>query len=157
VIEKDFQNTLNNMMEGFQIIDHNWRYVYVNDAAAKHGHITKKDLIGKTMMEVYPGIEKTEMFSTLNRCMKERVSARIENEFTYHNGEKRWFDLRIQPIPEGIFMPSIDITEHKKAEEKIRAVEVLKMRGAKCSIKMHPFKITDNGIVIYPKEKVFST
>jgi KaiC/GvpD/RAD55 family RecA-like ATPase len=109
------------------------------------------------MMEVYPGIEKTEMFSTLNRCMKERVSARIENEFTYHNGEKRWFDLRIQPIPEGIFMPSIDITEHKKAEEKIRAVEVLKMRGAKCSIKMHPFKITDNGIVIYPKEKVFST
>jgi KaiC/GvpD/RAD55 family RecA-like ATPase len=45
----------------------------------------------------------------------------------------------------------------KQREEKIRAVEILKMRGVKHSIKLHPFKITDKGIVIYPKEKVFST
>ena len=45
----------------------------------------------------------------------------------------------------------------KQREEKIRAVEVLKMRGVNHSTKLHPFKITDNGIVIYPKEKVFST
>ncbi len=44
----------------------------------------------------------------------------------------------------------------KQREEKVRAVEILKMRGVNHSIKMHPFKITDNGIVIYPKEKVFT-
>jgi KaiC/GvpD/RAD55 family RecA-like ATPase len=45
----------------------------------------------------------------------------------------------------------------KQREEKVRAVEILKMRGVNHSVKMHPFKITDKGIVIYPKEKVFST
>jgi KaiC/GvpD/RAD55 family RecA-like ATPase len=44
----------------------------------------------------------------------------------------------------------------KQREEKVRAVEILKMRGVNHSIKLHPFKITDNGIVIYPKEKVFT-
>ena len=44
----------------------------------------------------------------------------------------------------------------KQREEKIRAIEILKMRGVDHSNKMHPFKITDKGIVIYPKEKVFT-
>lgn len=44
----------------------------------------------------------------------------------------------------------------KHREEKIRAIEILKMRGVDHSNKLHPFKITDNGIVIYPKEKVFT-
>jgi len=30
------------------------------------------------------------------------------------------------------------------------------MRGVNHSNKLYPFKITDNGIVIYPKEKVFT-
>ena len=45
----------------------------------------------------------------------------------------------------------------KQREEKIRAIEILKMRGVKHSNRMHPLKITDKGIIIYPQEKVFST
>lgn len=44
----------------------------------------------------------------------------------------------------------------KKGEERIRAVEILKMRGVNHSTRMHPFRITDRGIVIYPEERVFS-
>jgi PAS domain S-box-containing protein len=123
VIEENFRNILDNMMEGFQVIDYKWRYIYVNDAVAKHGHTTKEKLLGKTMMEAYPGIEKTKMFSVLTRCMKERVPAYIENEFSYPNGEKGWFELSIQPVPEGIFILSIDISERKKAEEKLKQSE----------------------------------
>ena len=32
-----YHTALNNMMEGCQIIDYDWRYIYVNDAVAKHG------------------------------------------------------------------------------------------------------------------------
>jgi len=49
--EKHFRETLDNMIEGCQIIGYDWRYLYVNDAAAKHGHATKEKLLGKTMME----------------------------------------------------------------------------------------------------------
>ncbi|MCW4044299.1 MAG: PAS domain S-box protein [Candidatus Bathyarchaeota archaeon] len=117
--EKHFRETLDNMIEGCQIISHDWRYLYVNDSAAKHAHLAKEELLGKTMMEVYPGIEKSKMFAELQQCMQKRVSKLMENEFTYPDGRKSWFELRIHPAPEGIFVLSIDITDRKQMETKL--------------------------------------
>ena len=66
-------NTLETMLEGCQIIDFDWRYIYVNDAAARHGLKRKEELLGHKMADLYPGIENTEMFAALRRCMDERV------------------------------------------------------------------------------------
>ncbi|HAG50503.1 MAG TPA: hypothetical protein DHU69_04680 [Deltaproteobacteria bacterium] len=118
-----YLNTLESMMEGCQIIDFDWRYIYVNDAVARHGRKAKEDLIGRKMIELYPGIENTEMFAALRRCMDERAPQRINNEFIYPDGSKRWFELSIQPVPDGIFILSIDITERKQAEEMVKESE----------------------------------
>lgn len=118
--ERRYRTTLDNMLEGCQIIDREWRYVYLNTAAAEHGRRPKKELIGRTMMECYPGIDKTEMFTHLKRCMKKRVSHRMENEFSYPDGSRGWFDLSLEPVPEGVFILSVDITERRRAEERIR-------------------------------------
>ena len=66
------------------------------------------------MMEVYPGIEETDMFGVLARCMKDREPARMENEFTYPDGGSGWFELSIEPVPEGICILSIDISERRR-------------------------------------------
>jgi len=121
--EKNFRETLDNMLEGCQIIGYDWRYLYVNDAVAEHGRVTKEALLGKTMMEVYPGIEKTKMFSKLRKCMENRLPMFMENEFVFAAGIKGWFELRVQPVPEGIFILSIDITERKKTEEALKESE----------------------------------
>ncbi|PVX23106.1 MAG: hypothetical protein CW691_11595 [Candidatus Bathyarchaeum sp.] len=118
--EKRFRNTLDNMLEGCQIIDYDWRYAYINDAAAKHARLSPKILLGKTMMEVYPGLEETTLFPVLNECMEKRVPAHLENEFTYPKGEKAWFELSIEPVPEGIFILSIDISDRKEIAEALR-------------------------------------
>jgi PAS domain S-box-containing protein/putative nucleotidyltransferase with HDIG domain len=118
--EERYRNTLNNMMEGCQIIDYDWRYIYVNDMAAMHGRHKPEEMLMRTMMELYPGIEKTEMFAVLQRCMEKRVSERIENEFTFPNGKKGWFELGIQPVPEGLFILSLDISERKQAENDLK-------------------------------------
>lgn len=105
-------------MEGFQLISYDWRYLYVNDAVVKQSKYSREELLGKTMMEKYPGIEKTHMFSVLQRCMQERVSAQLDNEFRFPDGSLGCFELRIHPVPEGLFILSIDISERKKAEAK---------------------------------------
>ncbi|MBN1852731.1 MAG: PAS domain S-box protein [Pirellulales bacterium] len=117
--EERCRKTLDHMLEGCQIINRQWRYVYVNDAVAKHGQRRKEELIGHTLMEIYPGIEHSDLFVFLNQCMNERISYRIENEFHYNEGEARWFELSIQPVPEGVFVLSLDITNRKKMEQSL--------------------------------------
>ncbi|MBU1422881.1 MAG: PAS domain S-box protein [Bacteroidetes bacterium] len=118
--EERHRSTLDNMLEGCQIIDFEFRYIYVNDVAAKQGHRTKEELLGHTMMGMYPGIEMSQMFDKLRQCMVERLPHNMENEFIYSDGSKAWFDLRMEPVPEGTFILSIDITESKLAEQALR-------------------------------------
>ena len=118
-----YHHALDNMLEGCQIIDHDWRYIYTNDAAAKQGQREPVELLMHTMMEMYPGIEATPMFSVLERCMLERVSDHIENEFAFPDGTTSWFELSIQPVPEGLFILSIDITDRKQAHKVLEQNE----------------------------------
>lgn len=113
------ENVIDEMFEGFQVIDRDWKYVYVNETVAKQGRTTRESLVGKTMMEKYPGIEKTFLFEQLKKCMTERISIKMENEFVYPDQSVGWFQLFIHPCEEGILILSIDITEQKSAEKNL--------------------------------------
>jgi PAS domain S-box-containing protein len=121
--EKRFRSSLDKMLEGVQIINFDWKYLYVNETAAKHGNTTRESLEGFTMMEKYPGIEQSVLFSTLQKCMIERKADFLVNNFIYPDNTNAWFELSIQPVPEGVFILSIDITERKKKEEEIKQSE----------------------------------
>jgi len=108
------------MLEGVQIQDLNFRYIYLNDAAVKHSNFSREELVGYTMLEKYPGIEHTNLFKTLQKCMLNRISAQLINEFTFPDSSKGFFELSIQPIPEGLYILSVDISEQIKATEKLR-------------------------------------
>lgn len=122
-LEKQIKSAFDNMLEGCQIIGFDWRYIYLNDSAARQGKKKKEELLGKTMMEMYPGIDKTDLFARLQRVMSERSSDYFENYFEFPDKTKGWFELRIEPFPEGIFILSLDITASKIAENKLRASE----------------------------------
>ncbi len=120
--EERYRTTLDSMLEGCQIIGFDWKYLYLNETAARHGRQSRSAMLGRTMMEVYPGIEKTEMFSILQYCMDEREPRHVDNEFLYSDGSRAWFELGIQPVPEGIFILSMDITERKEVEYRIKKI-----------------------------------
>ncbi len=117
-------HTLDNMLEGCTIIDFDWRYLYVNASGLEHAQQPLAALIGRTMMEAVPGIETTDFFAVLQRCMKERKVQQIESEFTFPNGVKTWFQVTALPTPQGISIFSYDITTRKRAEDEIRAANV---------------------------------
>jgi PAS domain S-box-containing protein len=124
--EERFRSTLENIQEGCQIIGHNWNYLFINEAAEKHNRRASGELIGKKYTEMWPGIQDTEVFRRLKDCMTTRVSDIMENEFVFPDGSRGWFDLRIQPVPEGIFILSTDITSRKQSENfDILANEIL--------------------------------
>lgn len=121
--EQLFRSTLENMMEGCQIVGRDWRYVYLNEIAAGHGQKPVEKLIGRTMQESFPGIEKSEMFSVLERCMADGQPREYDNQFTYEDGSSAWFHLFIQAVPEGLFILSLDITARRQIEDALRSSE----------------------------------
>jgi PAS domain S-box-containing protein len=117
--EEKFRKTLDHMMEGIQIISHDFRYLYVNDAVVQQGRLPREALVGHTMPECYPGIEKTEFYNILKTSLEEQRFQQLENIFEYPDGSKAYFELSIQPVAEGALIHSVDITERKKAEAEI--------------------------------------
>ncbi|MGH7294647.1 MAG: PAS domain-containing protein, partial [Polyangiaceae bacterium] len=106
-------DVLDSLLEGCQVVDFDCRYLYVNDAVVAQGRQSREQLLGRTMMECYPGIDETPMFVGLRRCMVERKHDRMENEFTFPDGSKGWFELRFIPVPEGTCILSLDVTGQK--------------------------------------------
>lgn len=125
VIEKEqqYRFLLQNMREGIQLIDFDWKYLFVNSSAIEHSKYADNELPGNTLMERYPGVEKTELFRVLENCMKNRCPKILENEFTFPDGTKRWFELSIQSVREGLFILSMDIGERKKVEQQLQESE----------------------------------
>lgn len=135
--EARFHSTFDGMAEGCQIIDYDWHYLYVNESGARQAHRTRDELIGRTIMDVHSGIEMSEVFGALWRCMQDRTAINFETRFEYPNGGIAWFDLSMQPVTEGIFVLSIEVTERKRAEVELRQMNSeLKDRVAKLTAQL---------------------
>lgn len=111
---------MDNLLEGCQVISQDWKYLYLNDAAIEQARQPREDLLGKTMWDAYPGIQDTEMFAQLERVMADEKPVRILNEFTYPDGTVGWFELRAQPVPDGILIFSQDATSTQLAQQQVR-------------------------------------
>ncbi len=118
--EHRLRSTLDSMLEGCQILGYDWRYHYINPAAERHNQRPKEELLGRTYMETWPGIERTEVFAKIRQCLRDRVASHWENEFEFPDRSRGWFELRIEPVPEGVLILSTDITERRAVERRLR-------------------------------------
>ncbi|MCE9575514.1 MAG: PAS domain-containing protein [Deltaproteobacteria bacterium] len=127
-VEK-LRGVMDTLREGLQVLSQDWRYLYLNAAAARHGRRRPEELLGRTMLECFPGIEHTPMFARLERCLRDQCTDQIENEFVYADGARAWFELRIQPTPEGLVVLSLDVSERKQLEGALRRADRLTALG----------------------------
>jgi PAS domain S-box-containing protein len=163
--EARYRLTLDSMIEGCQLIGFDYKYLLLNKTALEQAQLPKEKLLGKTMMECYPGIENSEMFRVLKRCMEERVTEILDNEFTHQNGSKGYYQLKFEPVPEGVFILSDDITKKNLAEETSResvekfenAFEYSAIGMAIISLEGKWLKVNSNvcKIVGYSEEELF--
>ncbi|MGV3509459.1 MAG: PAS domain S-box protein [Sphingobacteriaceae bacterium] len=116
--EKCYHVILDNMKEGIQLVDFDFRYLYVNNSLIQQSKLAKEQLLGYTMLECFPEVEHSRIYQILKHCMDSRTSKRVENEFHYPDGSSVWFKLSIQPVPEGLFILSMDISERKQIEHE---------------------------------------
>lgn len=116
-------DVLDSLLEGCQVVDFDYRYRFLNEAALRQSKLTMDELLGRRMEECFPGIEQTPMFRKLRSCMVERTYQRMDNEFRFPDGSLGWFDLRFLPVPEGVCILSLDVTEAKRSAANLAVVQ----------------------------------
>lgn len=108
------------LIEGVQVISTDYRYLYVNKAVAEQGKRSVEELTGNKMTDMYPGIENTEVFSLIGKCLEDGKHNQFINEFDFPDGSKGYFELRFQKVDEGVLLSSYDVTDQKRAEQIIK-------------------------------------
>ena len=115
-----FRRMLESMHEGCEIIGTDWRYLFVNDTAAARKSLSKEELLGRTVVECEPGIEDTELYALLQRCMAGQAHQVLLDTVKLADGSTSWYELSVQPAPDGVLILSSNVTERERAHEAMR-------------------------------------
>ena len=111
------------MLEGCQILGHDRRYLYLNRAAELQNRRPSSELLGRVYEEAWPGVERTDVFARIRRTLETRVPGHMRNKFEFPDGGRGWYDLRFEPIPEGVLILSVDVSEQVLERERARHLQ----------------------------------
>jgi two-component system sensor histidine kinase/response regulator len=141
--EELWRSTFDNIDIGFQIIDEDFRYVYLNRKTELLSKYPPGKLIGKTMMEMYPGIEQAEVFQAIKTVLRTGERKVISGEFTYENGETVTHINYVQPFDKGVSIVTSDIPEEiKRINRELK--ESKELYASIFNTAQIPLVVTDN-------------
>ncbi len=151
------------MPDAFLALDMQGRITYLNHQAESFLQKTRAQLLGSSIWEAIPKIRDTPLFQN---CQQAKTTGKTVS-FEYRSSAvNKWFHLHIYPSEEGVCVYFQDITERKKAEERLHQSE--KRFRALIENSADAISLTDaNGIIAYvspsmtrvlgylPEERVF--
>ncbi|MBD1863052.1 MULTISPECIES: PAS domain S-box protein, partial [Trichocoleus] len=110
-------NILESITDAFIAFDRDWRYIYVNQEAARMLGRSPGDLLGQRWQDVFPEVarQNTVTGRALHQAMTEQVSARLE---VFSLAAQRWIEMSIFPSPNGVAAWFRDISDRKRAEHR---------------------------------------
>jgi PAS domain S-box-containing protein len=108
---------LESISGGFFALDANFTFTYWNKAAEEGTRLTKEEVLGKNVFEIFPNLEHSELGEKYRTAFETKSFQSYVN--TYRDATmERWFDFRIYPNAEGLSVFLQDITEQKRQERQ---------------------------------------
>ncbi|ACZ62411.1 sensor histidine kinase [Dehalococcoides mccartyi] len=116
------KNVFDNMSERVAIVDYNMRYIYRNKGYFPFNIPDAEEVIGKSIMDIYPTVENSDGYKMSCKCMNDRLAGSCES-CVIVNDKSYWLRYYFQPIKEGLLIVITDITEHKLANQRLSQIK----------------------------------
>jgi two-component system, cell cycle sensor histidine kinase and response regulator CckA len=118
--EQRFSGLLDSISDAVFIIDHTWRYVFVNAPAAAFANMSPAEMGGREVWDMFPK-EKGSIFEiSAVRAFQTGQEVRYE---TFSEQTGRWYEMDIFPDRTNIIVFARDITGRRALEQKIQEAD----------------------------------
>ena len=122
---------LDALLEGCQVLDHDLRHVFINDVAVRALGRPREEVLGRTLLALVPGLADSAAHAAIARCLREQVASHVDLALPDPAGELAVFEARILPVPAGVLILTVEITERRRAETAlVRTQRALLTRSA---------------------------
>jgi PAS domain S-box-containing protein len=132
--EERFRVSVESMVDGFAIFSAvrdqrgkvcDFRYEFINEAGAQMNQRPRADHLGRTVLELLPAHENTELFRKYIRLIEESGAFKeeaVEYEDVYGSGQrlKRVFEIEAAKLGDGFAVTWRDRTAIERAKEALR-------------------------------------
>jgi PAS domain S-box-containing protein len=129
--EERYRSIVENSHAGILIVGEDYKFIYVNDELCRILEYSREEIIGHDFREFLDEESKQLVADRyIRRQRGEKVPSRYEFNVVQKNGEKRRVEISSTVIKDSAgkvrtVAQILDITEHKKAEEEIKHLNII--------------------------------
>jgi PAS domain S-box-containing protein len=116
-LEQQARTILESITDAFYLLDHDFRYVYVNQRALDYYGKQREALVGRLVWDAFPQARGSVFQEQFERAVHERRTVAFEVLSPVSN---RWVDVRAYPSAEGLFVYFRDVTDRNRTEVRDR-------------------------------------
>ena len=134
-LERDrSQGVLQNMAEGFVLLDRNFRVLDINAEGLRMEQRPRSEIVGKIHWEAWPGTEDSELGRLYKKAMADQTPLTFEHEYVWPDGHRYWIETRGYPTAGGLALFHRDVSDRHASDVALRAAtEAARKEAAKGS------------------------
>jgi len=141
------ETILESITDASVAMDRDWRYVHANDralarlAAWRGMPVTREDIIGKSVWDLFPDARGTETESRLRAAMDATEPVEFE---MYFGPTDEWVEAHAHPSASGLTIYYRSITARRRAEEALREAQQLRRQAER---RLNEVRVAERGRV----------
>lgn len=112
---------LDDVADGFVMLDHEWRFAYINRAAEALMSRNAAELMGKDARRAFPQMDPI-LYERYTQAVQTGEPIEFEAQSQRVDG---WYKVHAYPSEDGLLIYFRDITEQRKNEEKLRGMSMV--------------------------------
>ena len=115
----DLVRMLDAMPAAFCLLDHQWRFRYINAEAERLMGRPREQFLGRTVDEMYAGTVDSDFEEALRAALRSGRPVSFETAGPRPDADG-WYEVRCWPDPGGLAVYFLDVTDRVRAEEAAR-------------------------------------